>query len=339
MNIVVLAGGYSPEREVSLTSGSLIANALLAKGHRVLLLDLYIGVNTLGDHPLEHFSTRPYPIHTISDTVPDLHALKEQYGNGDALIGKNVLALCALADRVFLALHGAIGENGQLQATLDTHGISYTGSGYLGSAISMDKDIAKRLLAQQGIPTPHWLCCEADACALPSIEKEVGYPCVIKPLACGSSVGVTMAENSEQLRQALLAAAPYGNRVLVEKKIIGRELTVGILDGEALPAVEIIPRTGFYNYENKYDGTTKELCPAPIPTEIAARLSTLTKKAFDALRLRGYARFDYILDADGTPWCLEANTLPGMTPSSLLPLAAKTAGMDYETLCEKILEI
>lgn len=336
---MVLAGGYSPEREVSLTSGSLIANALMEKGHRVLLLDLYIGMNEIGAHPTELFSTQPYPVHTISDTVPDLDALKAKYGNGDALIGKNVLALCALADRVFLALHGAIGENGQLQATLDTHGIHYTGSGYLGSALAMDKEISKRLLAQQGIPTPHWLCCNADEDAIPAVETNVGYPCVIKPLACGSSVGVAMAENRAQLKAALLAAAPYGKRVLVETKIIGRELTVGILDGAVLPPVEIIPKTGFYNYTNKYDGTTEELCPAPIPNEVAARLAELTKQAFDALRLRGYARLDYILDADGTPWCLEANTLPGMTPSSLLPMAARTAGMDYGTLCEKILEI
>lgn len=336
---MVLAGGYSPEREVSLTSGSLIANALMEKGHRVLLLDLYIGMNEIGTHPTELFSTQPYPVHTISDTVPDLDALKAKYGNGDALIGKNVLALCALADRVFLALHGAIGENGQLQATLDTHGIRYTGSGYLGSALAMDKEISKRLLAQQGIPTPHWLCCNADEDAIPAVETNVGYPCVIKPLACGSSVGVAMAENRAQLRTALLAAAPYGKRVLVETKIIGRELTVGILDGAVLPPVEIIPKTGFYNYTNKYDGTTEELCPAPIPNEVAARLAELTKQVFDALRLRGYARLDYILDADGTPWCLEANTLPGMTPSSLLPMAARTAGMDYGTLCEKILEI
>lgn len=339
MNIVVLAGGYSPEREVSLTSGSLIANALIEKGHRVLLLDLYIGRNELGEHPLELFSSQPYPVCTVSDKIPDLDELKAKYGNGDALIGKNVLALCALADRVFLALHGAVGENGQLQATLDTHGIRYTGSGYLGSALAMDKEITKRLLVQQGIPTPRWLCCDANERAIPSIEAAVGYPCVIKPLSCGSSVGVTMAECREQLQTALLAAAPYGNRVLVETKIVGRELTVGILDGEVLPPVEIIPKSGFYDYGNKYDGTTKEICPAPLSTQVADRLAELSLKAFDALRLKGYARLDYILDADGTPWCLEANTLPGMTPSSLLPMAARAAGMDYGALCEKILEI
>ncbi len=339
MNIVVLAGGYSPEREVSLTSGSLIANALIEKGHRVLLLDLYIGLDSLGADPSKLFSTQPYPVHTVSEAVPDLNALKEKYGNGDALIGKNVLSLCAFADRVFLALHGAIGENGQLQATLDTHGIRYTGSGYLGSALAMDKEISKRLLAQQGIPTPRWLCCEATERAIASIEEAVGYPCVVKPLACGSSVGITMAENRAQLQAALLAATPYGTKVLVETKINGRELTVGILDGEVLPPVEIIPKSGFYDYANKYDGSTEEICPAPLPTEVVAHLAQLTKQAFDTLRLRGYARFDYILDADGTPWCLEANTLPGMTPSSLLPLAARTAGMDYGTLCEKILKI
>ena len=339
MNIVVLAGGYSPERDVSLTSGSLIANALIEKGHRVLLLDLYIGISDIQENPLELFSTTPYPVHKVLDAVPDLDALKATYGKGEALIGENVLSLCVLADRVFLALHGSIGENGQLQATLDTHGIRYTGSGYLGSALAMDKEIAKRLLQKDGIPTPHWLYCKADSHSISDIEKEVGYPCVIKPLDCGSSVGVTMADDREQLQKALTAAAPYGEKVLVEQKIIGRELTVGILDGKVLPPVEIIPKTGFYDYENKYQGTTEEICPARIPKDATELLTELTLKGFSALRLKGYARFDYILDADGTPWCLEANTLPGMTPTSLLPLAAAADGIDYGTLCEKILEI
>ena len=339
MNIAVLAGGLSPEREVSLTSGSLIANALMQNGHHVLLIDVYEGIESLPQNPLDLFSaTRTYA-HTVSREVPDLDALRARCNNGNALIGPNVIEACRAADLAFLALHGAMGENGQLQATLDSFGIPYTGSGYDGSLLAMDKDLAKRLLCDADIPTPAWRYFKKrtpDTVA--QILDAIGLPCVVKPCDCGSSVGVSIVETEEALSDALDQAFAYG-AVLVEKKIVGRELTVGILDGEALPAVEIIPREGFYDYQNKYQGTTTEICPAPIPDEAAARAADLTARGFDALRLRGYARFDYLLDERGELWCLEANTLPGMTPTSLLPLAASTAGIDYNTLCERIVKL
>ena len=269
--------------------------------------------------------------------MPDLEAIKAQSGNGDAKIGANVIPLCKYADVVFLALHGDMGENGQLQATLDSFGIRYTGSGYVGSLLAMDKDLSKKMLVGAGVPTPAWTLVDL-ACDLPTdVPAGVGYPCVVKPCSGGSSVGVSMVDNAAQLADALQAAAKYERYVLVEKRIIGRELTVGIVDGEVLPAIEIIPKEGFYDYANKYQGgKTLEICPAPIDDEIRDTAAALTRRAFDALRLGGYARFDWMLDEAGGLWCLEANTLPGMTPTSLLTQMAAAVGMDYDTLCEKL---
>ena len=336
MKIVVLAGGLSPEREVSLTSGSLIANALMERGHRVLLLDVYEGLPSLPDDPDTLFCAGGHYSHHVSEQVPDLDALRARCNNGNALIGANVLRLCALADRVFLALHGSMGENGQLQATLDSHGIAYTGSGYIGSALAMDKDLAKRLFRDAGVPTPDWIYFDFETDSRERILSEIGLPCVVKPCDCGSSVGISMADTEEELAAALDEAARWGRYALIEKKIIGRELTVGILHGKALPAVEIIPREGFYDYKNKYQGTTLEICPAEIPQAAADRAAELTVRGFRALRLRDYARFDFLLDGNGELWCLEANSLPGMTPTSLLPQAAAAAGISYAELCERI---
>jgi D-alanine-D-alanine ligase len=234
-----------------------------------------------------------------------------------------------------------MGENGQLQATLDNYGIKYTGSGYVGSLLAMDKDISKKMFVGAGVNTPEWLYYDSAAdCSVDEIEQKIGYPCVVKPCSCGSSVGISIVDDRDQLCRALELARAYEDKLLVEKKIEGRELTVGILDGEVLPPVEIIPKQGFYDYKNKYQaGATTEICPAPIDKPQFEQLAQITKKAFDALRLSGYARFDYIMDKDGRFWCLEANTLPGMTPTSLFPQEAAAVGIDYDRLCEKIVLI
>ncbi len=338
MNIVVLAGGLSPERNVSLSSGSLIAAALRRKGHKVLLLDVYLGIELERDTELlSLFSSEKGEEYTVSSTVPDLDALKKQKG-GEELIGKNVIRVCEVADVVFLALHGGMGENGQLQATLDNFGITYyTGSGYTGSLLAMDKDISKNLLWGAGVDTPEWIYMSATELSPELIEEKIGLPCVIKPCSCGSSVGITIAEDRVSLEAALVEAAKYEDFLVVEKKIEGREFTMAILDGETLPPVEIIPKCGFYDYKNKYQkGATVELCPAPISAEDEKRMSEITKKGFAALRLCDYARFDYIMDKDGKIFCLEANTLPGMTPTSLMPQEAAAVGISYDELCDKI---
>ena len=339
MKAVVLAGGLSPEREVSLSSGSLIANALMEMGHRVLLLDVYEGIRELPDDPESLFRSDRSYAHSIREEVPDLEALKRRVGNGCALVGRNVAELCRMADRVFLALHGDIGENGQLQAFLDVCGIRYTGSGYIGCLLSMDKDISKRLFRDAGVPTPEWMYFDSAHDSPDALLECVGLPCVVKPCSCGSSVGVSMADTREELISALAEASGWGRQVLVERKITGRELTMGILDGRPLPPVEIIPQDGFYDYQNKYQGCTREVCPAEVPEEIAAQMAELTLRGFAALRLRGYARFDYILDGENRLWCLEGNSLPGMTPISLLPQEAAAAGISYQQLCETILRL
>jgi len=339
MNIAVLAGGYSPERDVSLTSGSLIANALIDEGHNVCLADVYLGIDGTDDAK-SLFNKEKKPIHKVTHSVPDLDALKASSGNGDALIGKGIIDLCRAADVVFLALHGAMGENGQLQATLDSYGIKYTGSGYVGSLLAMDKDISKKMFVGAGVNTPEWMYISAKQVDIDEIEQRIGYPCVVKPCCCGSSVGISIPENRAELENALKKAEKYEDSILIEKKISGREFTVGILDGEVLPAVEIIPTEGFYDYKNKYQaGKTVELCPAPIDDDLMAILAEQTRLAFDALRLSGYSRFDYIVDKDGKPWCLEANTRPGMTPTSLLPQMAAAVGISYGKLCCKIVDL
>lgn len=341
MNIVVLAGGLSPEREVSLTSGSLIANALMKNGHAVCLLDVYLGTKLTGD-PLSLFRTEGEYQHTVSTTVPDLAALKAESGNGEALVGPNVINVCQAADAVYLALHGGVGEDGRLQALLDCHGIRYTGTGSLGAALSMDKEISKILLRAAGVATPDWIvvrpATEGDVKS--RILAEIGLPCVVKPCSCGSSVGISMVDTEGELDAALAEGALWEDRLIVEKKITGRELTVGILGGRALPPIEIIPKEGFYDYKNKYQGgLTLELCPAPLRDDQTKAVQDVTVRAFRALHLDSLARIDYIMDERDVMWCLEANALPGMTPTSLLPQMAAEIGLDYPALCEEIIRL
>ncbi len=341
MKITVLAGGLSHEREVSLSSGSLIAGALIRRGHEVCLVDLYTGRAMDGSAPA--FTRDPIEPYRVSRTVPDLEALKAATGNGDRRLGDGVMELCRQADAVFVALHGDVGENGQLQAFLDMEGIPYTGSGYVGSLLAMDKDLTKQILTRAGVVNAPWIYCNlSDGVEnlADRIEAELGYPLVIKPCSGGSSVGVSMPEDRAELVAAMESAFRYETTLMAERRIMGREMTVSVLGGEVLPAVEIIPLTGFYDYENKYQaGQTTELCPAPLTEAQAAALETATRRGFEALRLRGYARFDFILDDQDIPWCLEANTLPGMTPTSLLPQAAAAAGIPYDELCERMVRM
>ena len=346
MNIIVLAGGLSPERNVSLSSGSLISAALRRKGHKTLMLDVYEGISdeSIPENPVELFTTESSTSLAVGHTAPTPEELEEikKKNNRTELIGPNVLRLCKLADVAFLALHGDMGENGQLQATLDVFDIAYTGSGYIGSLLAMNKDIAKKLMRESGILTPDWINFTdfGDEDKINRAADEIGFPCIVKPCSCGSSVGVSIVNNGEELRSALKSASKYEKSILIEKHISGRELTQAILDGEALPPVEIIPKCGFYDYANKYvANATEEICPAPINVSLREKVDAISKKCFDTLCLSDYARIDYIVDKDNNVWCLEANTLPGMTPTSLMPQEAKAVGIDYDSLCEKIAEL
>jgi D-ala D-ala ligase N-terminal domain protein len=338
MKIIVLAGGYSPEREVSLSSGSLIANALIENGHKVLLADLYLGLssNYENSYLTKNMDKRFH--FEVSNKEPDLLTLKEKTPHTNKYIGPYIIEACQNADLTFLALHGGIGENGQLQALLDIYGITYTGSSYEGCLLSMNKDISKKLMLTAGVKTADWKTYNLNSLELHN-ELNITYPSVLKPLNCGSSIGVTILENIHDLQDAINAAKAYESDVLIEKKIIGREFSVGILGEKELPPIEIIPRNGFYDYTNKYQtGGTTEICPANITKELERKLIDTAKIVHQILKLGFYSRIDFIVDENETLWCLEANSLPGMTPTSLIPQEAKAAGIEYNELCEMIVQ-
>ena len=338
MKIVVLAGGLSDERNVSLSSGCKVCAALRERGHEVAFIDMYLGTR---ENPESLFSAPiPAELTRIGRQAPDLEQVKAaRTEGGDGQFGPGVLALCRLADVVFLALHGACGEDGRVQAALDLLGIPYTGAGYLGSAIAMDKDLTKRVVAPLGVVTPRWELVRYGADDIPALAERLELPCVVKPVASGSSIGVSIVHGKGELSAALADGLAFGGACVVEQYIAGREIQVGVLEGRALPSIEIIPKTGFYDYENKYQpGAAEEITPAPIPAEWERRLGEAALTVFHALGLSVYSRADFIVTGDGTPWFLEINTLPGMTPTSLLPQEAAAAGIGYGELCEKIIE-
>lgn len=340
MKIVVLAGGLSPERNVSLSSGAMVSEALREQGHQVALVDLFFGTEGV-EGPAEALYDAPVPqaFKRIGRQAPDLAQVRAaRRDRSPSSIGPGVLELCAGADVVYLALHGACGEDGRIQAALDLLGVPYTGSGCLASAIAMDKDLTKRVVAPLGVKTPAWMLVESDGMDIDAICAQAKLPCVVKPDDSGSSIGVSIANDEAELRAALKAAANEGSRILIEQYICGREVQIGILGDKALPSIEIIPAEGFYDYRNKYQpGAAREITPAEIPAETEQRLADAALTVFHALNLSAYSRADFILDAEGELWFLEINTLPGMTPTSLVPQEAAAVGISYSELCEQII--
>ena len=336
MKIAVVCGGLSNERDVSITSGSCVARALREKGHKVVLLDLYYGYSGEYTDPAELFEREQEDLrYSVSEDTPDIEKI---IADGDgSRIGKNVIEICKAADISFLALHGEDGENGKVQATFDMFGIKYTGSGYLGSALAMSKELSKIMFRHNGIPTPAGIVLEKGA----DSYEDVGFPCVVKPCSGGSSVGTSIVNSRDEYDAALEFAFKYEVRVLVEKYVKGRELTVGVMDGRAMPVIEIIPKSGWYDYKNKYQaGLTEELCPAPLSEEDTDRVQRLAERVAAALMIDVYCRADFLLDeSDGQLYCLEANTLPGMTPTSLVPQMGAAQGMDFGEVCEKIIAV
>ena len=338
MKIVVLAGGLSPERNVSLSSGCKVCAALRERGHEAALVDMYLG--TEGEPQALFSAPIPEELTKIGRQAPDLAAVRaSRTAGGESQFGPGVLETCRMADVVFLGLHGTCGEDGRVQAAFDLMGIPYTGAGYLGSAIAMDKDLTKRLVAPLGVRTPKWELVRYTADDIPALTRRMELPCVVKPSASGSSIGVSIAHDRQALSAALTQCLEFGGVCVVEQYIAGREIQVGILEGRALPSIEIIPKTGFYDYENKYQpGAAEEITPAPIPAEWEQRLAEAALTVFRALGLSVYSRADFMVTEDGTPWFLEINTLPGMTPTSLLPQEAAAVGIGYGELCERIIE-
>lgn len=343
MKIIVLAGGLSTERDVSLSSSAEICKTLLAKGHDVFLLDVFLGfpydidkleeVFTLPGHGLEIAKN-------VGTTEPDIDAVKaSRPDQSDCFLGPNVIELCRMADITFLGLHGGEGENGKLQATFDLLGIKYTGPDSLGCAVAMDKGFTKQVFLQTGIDTPAGVSLHKKVKENSLEALGLTLPVVVKPCSGGSSIGVYIVNSEEEYKEALKKSFKYEDEVVIEEYIKGREFACGVIDGKALLPIEIIPKTGFFDYTNKYqDGATNEVCPADISSDISDRMMELTVKAYHALKLNVYSRADFLLDDAGNLYCLEMNTLPGMTAASLLPKEAKAMGIEYGDLCELIIQ-
>lgn len=334
MKVVVLAGGTSTERDVSLISGSMIYKALKSNGHQAILLDVYLGYEGDLQDIFERDEDWTRDINAIAEKNPDLEQVKAMRPDGaKSFFGPNVLTLCKQADAVFMALHGQNGEDGKIQACFELMGIPYTGTDFVSSAMAMDKGITKDIFIAQGIPTP-----EGFRFKKGQNKKASVYPCIVKACCGGSSVGVCIANNEKEYAHACEEAFRYGDEVVVEQFIKGREFSVGVMDGKALPIVEIAPKEGFYDYKNKYQaGSTVENCPADLSPEKTREMQQIAEQVFDALRMKNYARMDFMMSEEGDLYCLEANTLPGMTPTSLLPQEAAVLGISFEQLCEKIL--
>jgi D-alanine-D-alanine ligase len=321
VKIAVLFGGDSMERDVSIASAAQVVGALRALGHDVISVDSGRGRLTTAEEQ-RLFTGR------IDRLPPDKAAI----GGLPSIVSTPDLAR---VDIVFLALHGGSGEDGTLQALLDVAGIPYTGSGKLGSAIGWDKDVAKRLFLAAGVPTPEWLMAPANSA---QVRERLGYPLIVKPNGQGSTVGLTLVRTPDELAAAIELAGAFDRAVMLERYIPGRELTVGILDDEPLAVGEIIPANGpVFDYAAKYQpGGAREIFPAELTPEQTARAQDLALRVHRALKLYGYSRVDFRMDADGGIWCLEVNTLPGLTAGSLLPRAAAAVGIGFPELCERI---
>lgn len=344
MDIVVVAGGLSTERDVSFKTGSMVTNALRENGHRVILVDVFMGYSDKEEDltgifdKAEEISVK---VDNIPEVAPDLLKVKaSRKDQSDNFFGPNVIRMCQMADIVFIGLHGENGENGKVQAAFDLFGIKYTGSDYLSSAIAMNKDMAKQFFIANGIPTPKGIAMTKDAREDDVTKLGVALPCVVKPCCGGSSIGVTIARSPQEFKTALDEAFRWENELVIEEYVQGREFSVGVIEGKALPVIEIAPVQGFYDYKNKYKaGSAVETCPADLPKEVSKEMQHYAEEVARVIGLNTYSRSDFLLDENNRMYCLEANTLPGMTATSLLPQEAAAVGINFNELCEKLIEI
>ncbi|MBJ7353854.1 MAG: D-alanine--D-alanine ligase [Thermoleophilaceae bacterium] len=302
MRVAVLKGGSSLERQVSLRSGARIAEALRANGHDVTEVDVDQGL-----------------VQRLEEIRPDA---------------------------VFIALHGRGGEDGTVQELMEILGLPFTGCGVLSSIQCMDKAVTKLVLQKHGVPTPRFVTFNETAFrnlgaadSLATIEGDLGFPVVVKPARQGSALGIKFAASQDELPGALVSAFSYDDRVLIEQFIKGREIAVSVLDGEPLPPVEAVPIGGdFYDFESRYEiGKTEYVCPAELPDDVAARLADLAVQTYGLLGCHGFARVDFMVPEQGEPQVLEVNSIPGLTRTSLMPMAAEAAGVAFEELAERLL--
>ncbi len=333
MRITVLMGGTSSERDVSLASGLRIAEALRSRGHEVHTVDTAKGPVT---EAAERAMLAAGVVRQNPPTPEELARMKAESVTETAAR----LPRQGDCDVAFLALHGGSGEDGTIQALLDLAGVPYTGSGHMASALAMDKDLSKHLMRANGVRTADWIMTNTTSATAPSVEeveRALGWPVIVKPSKQGSTVGLSIVKRPEELAPAIAEAFHHDDEVMIERFIAGRELSAPILGGEALPVGEIIPKKEIYDYECKYTpGMAEEIFPAPLSAAETAEVQEQARRAFAALKLSGCARIDFRMTASGEFYCLEANTLPGMTATSLVPQGAAAAGIAFPDLCERI---
>jgi D-alanine-D-alanine ligase len=321
-------GGTSDEREVSLASGIQVTDALREAGHEVVGVDSVRGV-------LDADEERILREVGVGASPPDRDALDGMPEQDLAAVATH--ASVGPVDVFFLAFHGGHGEDGTFQDQLDHAGLVYTGSDRLGCALAMDKEVSKALMRDAGVPTPDWLVGPLPA---EQVASELGLPVIVKAASGGSSLRLTLAHDRPELDAAVDESTTWNDTVLFERFHAGREFTVGIVGGSALPPGEIVPAHELFDYACKYQpGLAQEIFPADIPDALSEHLQALSILVWDALRLRDYARVDFIVDEGGQPWCLEANALPGLTATSLLPKAAAAGGIDFVELCDRIVRL
>ena len=329
MKITVLMGGTSSERNVSLASGIRIVQALRTKGHKVIALDPAHGV-------IDAAREKELSAGTVGTAPPTQESLSK-VAEGAFLPNLTTMKEITGADVVFLGLHGGQGEDGTIQALLDMAGVKYTGSGHLSSALAMDKDLSKKLFRADDVKTADWLMAPAT---IEQVEGILGLPVIVKPSKQGSTVGLTLVKKREDILPAVAEAFKHDDEVMIERFVPGRELTVGVLGNIVLPVGEIIPKNEIYDYECKYTaGMAVEEFPAKLSKEATHRVQEQALAAFKSLKLRGCARIDFRLTTEGEFYCLEANTLPGMTQLSLIPQGAAAMGIPFPDLCERIAKL
>ena len=328
MRVAVLMGGRTGEREVSLDSGVQVSRALRRAGHEVVAVDTASGpLDEAEEARLLEEGIGPEPPSSGERTAAGERELLEAVSRPEV----------RRAEVVFPILHGGAGEDGRLQAALELAGLRYAGSGPLACGMAMDKEVSKRLFRDAAVPTPDWRMASGDPEADAGRASELGYPLIVKPTSGGSTVGLTLVHEEDELPGALELAGRHDERVMLEAFAPGREITVGVLVGDALPVGEIVPAHEIFDYECKYQpGLAEEIFPADLPTGVAERAREVALRVHELLRLRGFSRVDFVLDGEGEPLCLEANALPGMTSNSLLPKAAAAAGLSFHDLCDRI---
>lgn len=340
MKIVVLAGGRSSERNVSLSSGGRVANALREKGHEVALVDLFLGLPDASDDVLQSlFKADQQPVNLdISDEILTDEKINALRPDGSTqLFGPNVLKVAAMADIVYIGLHGEDGENGKVQAVLDLNNIAFTGSDTLASGVAMDKSFSKQLMLFNGIRTAQFVTLRDGDDR--DVNLPFDLPVVVKPSNGGSSVGTHIVHEADELRQSIDDAFRFDDEILIEEFIKAREFSLGVVNGVAMPAIEITVNDGWYDFEHKFqaDSTTIFQTPPDIPDDVHKEMQRIAKRTMKVLKMSNYGRVDFFWNDDGL-FVIEANSLPGMTPLSLLPQEAEAAGISYPDLCDSIIQ-